>query len=167
MTKKLFKTVLVCACLMCLTSNVTFAAEPQNDVKKNIVEMAINMGVDPFVALSIVKLESNFDQRKKNPSGAVGLFQLMPNTAKVLGVNPYIANDNIKGGLMYYQQLYKKFGSMELALAAYNAGPGNVAKYKGIPPFKETHAFISKIKKEYDVFKADPQFNPSTVSNTL
>lgn len=166
MTEKLFKTLLVCLCLIC-TFNVANASQTTTDVKKNIVQTALKMGVDPYVALSIVKLESNFDQRKRSASGAVGLFQLMPNTARILGVNPHLANDNIKGGLMYYKQMYKKYGSMDLALAAYNAGPGNVAKYKGVPPFKETQAFIAKIKREYSTFKADPTLSPSVISNTL
>ena len=67
---------------------------------------------------------------------------------------------------MYYQMMYKKYGSMDLALAAYNAGPGNVARYKGVPPFKETRAFISRIKQEYNTLKADPQIK-SVVSGTL
>ena len=63
--------------------------------------------------------------------GAVGIFQLMPSTARRMGLNPYSLDDNIKGGIMYYKSMYKMFGSMELALAAYNAGPGNVKKYGG------------------------------------
>ena len=67
------------------------------------------------------------------PNGAVGVFQLMPSTARRLGVNPYYLSDNIKGGLMYYKKLYNMFGSTELALAAYNAGPGVVKRYKKVP----------------------------------
>ena len=67
---------------------------------------------------------------------------------------------------MYYQMMYKKYGSMDLALAAYNAGPGNVARYKGVPPFKETRAFISRIKNEYNTLKADPQIK-DIISDTL
>lgn len=133
------------------------------DVKKTIMDIALSLGVDPYVALSIAKLESGFDQNKRNPSGAVGLFQLMPGTARVLGVNPHIASENIKGGILYYKQLYKRYGSMELALAAYNAGPGNVAKYKGVPPFRETQAFITKVKREYAVLKSDPLLKPSNM----
>ncbi len=143
-------------------ANVTHVAKgPTSDIKKMIIDVALSLGVDPYVALSIAKMESGFDQNKRNPSGAVGLFQLMPSTARVLGVNPHVAKDNIKGGLLYYRQLYKRYGSMELALAAYNAGPGNVAKYNGVPPFRETQAFITKIKREYDILKSDPLLRPS------
>jgi|GEM_PF-5762526 len=138
------------------------AKSPVGDIKKMIVDVALSMGVDPYVALSIAKLESGFDQSKRNPSGAIGLFQLMPGTARFLGVNPHIASENIKGGILYYKQMYKRYGSMDLALAAYNAGPGNVAKYGGIPPFRETQAFVTKVKREYHVFKADPLLKPSS-----
>ena len=166
MTKKLMATLLMCFCLAITSTNPAHAAQSPQEIQKMIVSTAVKMGVDPFVALSIAKLESNFNPHKRNPSGAIGLFQLMPDTARRLGVNPHVASDNIKGGIMYYQMMYKKYGSMDLALAAYNAGPGNVARYKGVPPFKETKAFISRIKQEYSNMKADPAIN-DVVSNTI
>lgn len=155
MTKKLIKNLLVCLCIICFNANFALA-EHTTKVKNEIIQTAIKMGVDPYVVLSIAKLESNFDHRKKNQSGAVGVFQLMPRTAKVLGVNPYVLNENIKGGVLYYSKMYKMYGSMDLALAAYNAGPGNVKKYKGVPPFRETKKFISSVKTEYHAMKANP-----------
>ena len=81
----------------------------------------------------------------------------MPNTAKRLGYNPYRLNENIKAGLTYYKMMYKMFGSTELALAAYNAGPGNVKKYGGtIPPFKETKRFVNVIMQDYNNMKTHP-----------
>ena len=80
----------------------------------------------------------------------------MPSTAKRLGVNPYYMEENVKGGLMYYKRLYQMFGSTELALAAYNAGPGNVKKYNKVPPFAETKKFISGIMTEYNYQKKYP-----------
>lgn len=157
MTKKLMKTLLVLVCAFCINLvNTAYAAGSPNEIKASIVKTAVNMGVDPCIALGIAKLESEFIPTKKGASGAVGLFQLMPDTARRLGVNPYIVSDNIKGGIMYYQMMYKKFGSTDLALAAYNAGPGNVARYKGVPPFRETKAFIARIKADADRFKTDP-----------
>ncbi len=156
MTKKLVKTLLVAlACVLIASNNVYASQSPQENAKKLIVQTAKKLGVDPYIALSIAKIESNFNSSVKSRAGAIGLYQLTPSTAQKLGVNPYIVSENIEGGLKYYQMLYKKYGTMELALAAYNAGPGNVAKYKGVPPFTATKNFISNIKKEYNTFKAD------------
>ena len=114
------------------------------------------MDVDPALALSIAKVESNFCHNKRSKYGAVGVFQLMPATAKRMGYNPYHVHENIKGGISYYKQMYKMFGSMELALAAYNAGPGNVKKYNGIPPFVETRKFVANITGIYKHLKSNP-----------
>ena len=151
---------LILGMTICLLSNQANASTSNNvpkvTVKEYIVKHSIEMGVDPALALSIAKLESGFCHEKKSPYGAVGVFQLMPSTAKKLGYNPYYVSDNIKGGLMYYKMMYQKFGSVELALAAYNAGPGNVAKYNGMPPFKETKSFVANIMTEYNRQKANP-----------
>ncbi len=125
-------------------------------VKELIVKHAKEMGVDPALALSIAKTESGFKHETKSRYGAVGVFQLMPKTATKLGYNPYKVSDNIKGGITYYQMMYKMFGTMELALAAYNAGPGNVKKYNGIPPFSETKRFVTTIMQDYNYFKKNP-----------
>ena len=114
------------------------------------------MGIDPALALSIAKTESGFRHDTASHRGAVGVFQLMPSTAKRLGVNPYYLSDNIKGGLMYYKMMYKMYGSTELALAAYNAGPVAVKRYKTVPPFGETRKFVNSIMKEYSYQKTNP-----------
>lgn len=156
MTRSLLTTIFAIL-TMFISGMVTKAeAATSHEIKDIIVKTAISMGVDPCVALSIAKQESNFQNHSKNPSGAVGVFQLMPSTARRMGLNPYNLNDNIKGGIMYYQMMYKKFGSVDLALAAYNAGPGNVAKYKGVPPFRETQRFVSNIKTNTKHFQTDP-----------
>jgi len=128
-----------------------------NKIKEAIVKQSIELGIDPALGLSIAKHESKFTHESKSRHGAVGVFQLMPSTAKKLGVNPYYMEENVKGGLMYYQALYKMFGNTELALAAYNAGPGNVRKYnKKVPPFAETKKFIKNIMMEYNYQKKYP-----------
>ncbi len=136
-------------------------------VKQAIVKHSIELGIDPALGLSIAKQESGFCHDKRSSYGAVGVFQLMPQTARRMGYNPYDRNENIKGGLTYYKTMYKMFGSVELALAAYNAGPGNVKKYKGMPPFSETKRFVSNIMSEYNYQKTYPdasirQYNHST-----
>jgi hypothetical protein len=81
-----------------------------------------------------------------------------------MGLNPYTLDGNIKGGIMYYKSMYKMFGSMELALAAYNAGPGNVKKYKAVPPFRETKRYVARIVADYNHLKAHP--DPAMAENT-
>jgi len=136
-------------------------------VKELIVKHSVEMGLDPALALSIAKTESGYCHNKKSHHGAVGVFQLMPSTAKRLGYNPYRVQDNIKGGIAYYKMMYKMFGSTELALAAYNAGPGNVKKYKGIPPFGETRKFVSSIMNNYNSLKVNPDPAISQYKNGL
>lgn len=158
MVRKLILLAILIGCSF-LSSDFVFASStniPEAKVKEYIIKHSVELGVDPALALSIAKQESGFCHEKKSRYGAVGVFQLLPSTAKKLGYNPYYLSDNIKGGLKYYLLMYKKFGSMELALAAYNAGPGNVAKYKGMPPFKETKSFVRRIIADYNLQKTNP-----------
>jgi soluble lytic murein transglycosylase-like protein len=147
MIKKIVLTAI--ALVSFLTVNAQ-AAISEDVVKESIVKHSVEMGVDPALALSIAKKESGFKHELKSPYGAVGVFQVLPSTAKKIGYNPYYLNENIKAGLTYYKMMYKMFGSTELALAAYNAGPGNVKKYGGtIPPFRETKRFVNVIMQDY------------------
>ncbi len=125
-----------------------------DSVKAAIVKHSVEMGVDPAITLSIAKVESGYRHEARSAHGAVGVFQLMPSTARRMGLNPYSLDDNIKGGVMYYKSMYKMFGSMQLAIAAYNAGPAIVKKYNAVPPFKETKNFVSKIMSGYYYLKA-------------
>lgn len=153
--KLLTLTLLLILCIL-VNPNQSIAATSKATVKDYIVKNSLELGVDPAIGLSIAKMESGFVHEKRSAYGAVGVFQLMPSTARKLGYNPYSLNENIRGGLMYYKMMYQKYGSVELALAAYNAGPGNVSKYKGVPPFKETKRFISGIMTEYYSQKSNP-----------
>lgn len=133
-----------------------------NSVKATIVKHAIEMGVDPAIALSIARTESGFRHEARSSHGAVGVFQLMPSTARRMGYNPYLLNENIKAGITYYKKMYNMFGSVELALAAYNAGPGNVKKYNAVPPYAETRRFVSKIMSDVNRQKTNP--DPAVVN---
>lgn len=135
-----------------LAMRVEASQVPTEQVKDKIVKHSVEMGVDPAIALSLAKAESGFRHDSRSPHGAVGVFQLMPGTAKRLGVNPYHIDGNIRGGLMYYKMLYKMFGSNELALAAYHTGPAYVLKHKRPAPCSKN--YISTIMKEYYRLKA-------------
>ncbi len=113
-----------------------------------IFEQASNQyGVRKDLLMAVARAESNFNPSVVSSAGAIGVMQLMPDTAKSLGVNdPYDATQNIMGGARYLANLLSEYnGDISLALAAYNAGSGNVAKYGGIPPFKETQNYVNKI----------------------
>lgn len=102
-------------------------------------------GVPEDLFLRLVQQESNWNPKAKSHKGALGLAQLMPQTAKSLGVDPTVPVENLEGGARYLARQFRKFGSWRLALAAYNAGPEAVEKHGGVPPYKETQAYVLKI----------------------
>lgn len=120
------------------------------DYRNIIIRRAMEMGLDPQLVLRLVNQESAFKTTAVSPKQAYGLFQLMPGTAKELGVDPKDPLQNIEGGLRYFKQQLDRFGDPRIALAAYNAGPGAVQKHGGIPPFKETQNYVSKIMSGYE-----------------
>lgn len=102
-------------------------------------------GVPEDLFLRLVRQESGWNPNARSVKGAMGLAQLMPGTARALGVNPADPKQNLEGGARYLAQQYRKFGSWRLALAAYNAGPGAVEKHGGIPPYRETRNYVRVI----------------------
>ena len=106
-----------------------------------------------FVA-SVMKAESGFQPNALSPKGAIGLMQLMPETARTLGVDPHDPNQNAEGGAQYLRELLAKYendpNQVLLALAAYNAGPAAVERYHGVPPYAETRQYILRVLKNWD-----------------
>ncbi len=122
---------------------------------KIISDKANKYGIDPNLVSSVILVESGGDNFAVSPKGAMGLMQIMPDTAKMLNIrNPFDPEENIDGGVKYLKQLRELYNDdIDLILAAYNAGPTNVEKYNGVPPFKETKNYINKVKKYFDVLK--------------
>jgi hypothetical protein len=118
-------------------------------------------GVDPFLARAIIQAESAFYTRARSRTGALGLMQLMPGTAERFGVlDPFDPQQNITGGVKYLRWLMDAFkGDLTRVIAAYNSGENNVIKYKGIPPFAETRAYVPRVMELYTkrLVQADPK----------
>lgn len=115
-----------------------------------LVRVALEQGLEPEFVRSVARAESGFRQDAVSVKGAVGLMQLMPATASALGVNAKLAEQNAQGGAKFLRELLIRYrGDATLALAAYNAGPGAVERYKGVPPYLETRRYIVRVLKEY------------------
>jgi cell wall-associated NlpC family hydrolase len=110
-------------------------------------------GIDASLLAAVAKQESNFDTSARSPAGAQGLMQFMPATAQGLGVNPMDPASAIDGAAKYLSTLTRQFGSTELALAAYNSGPGTVNRYGGIPPYPETQNYVRSVMSKAEAYR--------------
>jgi soluble lytic murein transglycosylase-like protein len=137
-----------------------------------ILKVSREKGVDPALVLAVIQQESSFNPKAHSPAGALGLMQVMPATARSMGLrdprqllNPEV---NIKYGVQYIKDLWAQFGDKDLSrlaagditrddikntIAAYNAGPGNVQKYHGVPPFRETQNYLVRVSANFEQFK--------------
>ena len=142
------KKVAISLFLLCLAGTAL-----SSKVEDLISYYAVYYNVDPALALAVAKVESNFNQNAVSPKGAVGVMQLTPEAAKEVNVNPYILWQNIAGGVLYLRKMLDRYGDVVLALAAYNAGPSAVDRYGGVPPYRETRAYIRKVLSLYRKLK--------------
>lgn len=120
-------------------------------IDRLVTQLAPYYGLDPKLVSAVIRVESNYDVRAVSSANAAGLMQLIPATAQRFGVvDRFDATDNIKGGMAYLRWLMSRFeGDVSLVLAGYNAGENAVAKYGGVPPFKETQRYIQKVRSLY------------------
>ncbi len=118
-------------------------------IQKWVIRLSPEYGLDPLLVMAVIKAESNFNVKALSPKNARGLMQLIPDTARRFGVKDvWDPLDNLKGGMAYLQWLKTHFkGKLELMLAGYNAGERAVERFKGVPPYKETRAYVNYIKK--------------------
>jgi soluble lytic murein transglycosylase-like protein len=121
-----------------------------------IEQTARHHGVPPALVKAVIAAESSFDPRAVSPKGAQGLMQLMPETARSLGVrNPMQADENVRGGVRYLRALLDRYRDWTRALAAYNAGPAAVDRYGGMPPFRETREYVDQVLTYYRRYHGD------------
>lgn len=138
-----------------ITDSKNISSNPIPTSKSQILNMISQIsqkhGVDENLVKAVIKQESGFNSKAKSKSGAMGLMQLMPSTARGLGVNdPYNPAQNVDGGVRYLKSMLNKYnGNVILALSAYNAGPGAVDKYDGVPPYAETQNYVKNILANY------------------
>lgn len=144
----LFTYISTCfACNVRSTINWTSTALNLSAYKAEVAAAASEFGIDPALLRAVIHAESAFNPNAISDKGAEGLMQLIPGTASDMGVaNPFDASQNIRGGAQYLAGLLKQFnGDSRLATAAYNAGPQNVLKYNGVPPFDETKVYVDRV----------------------
>ena len=131
-----------------------------------VAQVEREYGLPSGIVDAVMYQESRGRMNAVSPKGALGLMQLMPGTAAQLGVNPYDPDQNIRGGARYLRQQIDRFGSIPLALAAYNAGPGAVTKYGGIPPYRETQNYVATILRRWQPPTLPTIFAPAGTSPT-
>ena len=130
---------------------VMLASGPSKEISDFVDQSSRTHQVDPLLVHSIIKVESNYNSFAVSNKGAEGLMQLMPPTARMLGVsNSFDPHQNIEAGVKYLKYLQGVYKDDRLALAAYNAGPAAVDKYKQVPPFKETQNYVEQVGRRYD-----------------
>ena len=139
---------------------------PQDSFDLLILRSARNHRLEPALVKAVIAAESNFEPRALSRVGAQGLMQLMPGTSRDLGVdNPFHPGENVEAGTRYLRELLDRFGDLRRALAAYNAGPDAVDRYRGVPPFPETLDYVSRVLTYYRCYHAEFRRRPAGSSH--
>jgi soluble lytic murein transglycosylase-like protein len=124
---------------------------PFTAMAEAIDRWSLERDLDPKLVRAVIQAESGYNVEALSNKGAMGLMQLMPGTAKLVGVtDPWDFDQNIAGGTAYLKQMFDRFNNLEYAIAAYNAGPEAVARHAGIPPFAETREYVRRVLKLFD-----------------
>lgn len=131
-----------------------FPGKSRDEIMHVVRQMSRRHGMDSSLVAAVIEVESNFEPDAVSHKGAQGLMQIMPSTGKDLGLDkPFDMEDNIEAGVKYLKEQINRFGDTKLALAAYNAGPKQVERYGGIPPFPETQNYVRKVLSIYKRLK--------------
>ncbi|WP_102127576.1 lytic transglycosylase domain-containing protein [Deinococcus planocerae] len=147
--------------LLCGGCSPALACGPLSpDVQASVQRSAKTFGIDQGLLRALLWTESHFCTNAVSPVGALGLGQLMPKTAAALGVDPHDPHQNVYGAARYLRQMWDQFQNWTHALAAYNAGPGAVQRYQGVPPYAETQAYVRKVLGVYPHFAAGATVGP-------
>jgi hypothetical protein len=138
-------------------------------LRERINDHALAQDLDPKLVEALIRVESAFNSRAVSNKGAMGLMQLMPGTALDLGVeNAFDVEENLRGGTAYLRSLIDRFsGDLTLALAGYNAGPGAVEKYRGVPPYRETTEYVRRVLAAYGTTPATKGTRRQSTSGTM
>jgi soluble lytic murein transglycosylase len=138
---------------------------PEDSFDRLILQSARNHRLEPALVKAVIAAESNFEPKAVSRAGAQGLMQLMPGTARDMGVgNPFHPGQNVEGGTRYLRDMLDRFGDLEIALAAYNAGPEAVDRYSGVPPFPETLDYVSRVLNYYRGYHVEFRRSPARSS---
>lgn len=133
-----------------LRSRMSSSAD-RASITRYVEQYSQRYGLDPHLVMAVIEVESGFNHQAVSRAGAQGLMQIMPATQQDLGLTaPFDPAENIEAGIRYLKMLMDRFPDLSLALAAYNAGPANVERYNGIPPFRETQDYVRKVTANYD-----------------
>lgn len=135
------------------TSDIVYSTVGNGDIANAILYYCEQVGVDPLLATAMFEKESSFNQQAISSAGAIGIAQVMPDTAALYGLNPYNLYENIEAGIYYLADNLNRYAGSEwqstYALAAYNAGPGAIDTYGGVPPYAETIEYVNSISDRY------------------